>query len=622
MINYSDHVGFKSQEMSADLPSYSLRELARAIVQQYATRRREQNQIIFDEIIQHYCVMSSTDYEHFDQKDIESKCNVLFNWCRKTYSDQFRNRYKLNKEKFVDCLLGRGNPTDDLIIQLSIAFKLSPELCDQFLAFYGYLGLHPKNIYHLAIYSVLRVYKPEDQKYDQYDVMRLRYDLAKKIINPEMITEKELWDAKATAWIQRKLDGTVWTDERFVAFIHEYADELNGYQNSLLREHTQLTRVFRDLYNDKSKGIIWDEVVVPYSLFVFATNFCGIPENHFKEALVSSIRIEKKVKSKKKNGDADQVSVTYTGKYPTRQAMILLWLFAKCFQGFEIRNCPVKYTKDNQLNTNEPTIYSGVWGNECCDFDVDQYLYGFSSAGSKGWNGLEILDEINQSLQDYDWNAIAMNDWFDYLIYSFLKFKIHRTRDGGSVVTLNSKGLLPETMVKIDRIDGTDELEFSSDVPQPLQLLFALMTCIQSEYFDRMSQAQVNPTEQAQLAMLFATINEKYLESGLIQSLNDESDWKRLFSEEPLWDEMTWVNFEKSIVGRSLTYGNLFAAKDVIHLQIEWLDSEEWAGESDDAQKLRLDLVKQLNRIVDYIGGLEKGIAYPLQCTLYYKIDI
>jgi hypothetical protein len=302
--------------------------------------------------------------------------------------------------------------------------------------------------------------------------------------------------------------------------------------------------------------------------------------------------------------------------------MILLWLFAKCFQGFGIRNCPVKYTKDNQLNKNEPTIYSGVLGNECCDFDVDQYLYGFSSAGSKGWNGLEILDEINQSLQDYDWNAIAMNDWFDYLIYSFLKLKIHRTRDGGSVVTLNSKGLLPEAMVKIDRIDSTEELDFSPDVPQPLQLLFALMNCIQSEYFERMSQSQVDSTEQAQLATLFATIDEKYLESGLIQSLNDESDWKRLFSEEPLWDEMTWVNFEKSIVGQSLTYGELFAARDVINLQMEWINSEKFSQESDDVQKIRVGLAKQLKRIIDYIEDLEKGISYPLQCALYYKIDI
>lgn len=628
MSYYSQFPKFKAEDVTDKLPSYSLRELAQAIVQQYVIQSRENTQIIMDEIIQNYCIMTATKYSDFEKLDIEAKCDALFTWCRKTYSDHFRNHYKLNKKKFVDCLLGRSKPTDDLIIQLSIAFKLTPDLCDDFLNYYGYLKLHPKNIYHLSIYSVLKIYTPKDGKYDQYDVVKKRYEFAKTVVNQAKITEEQLWKANATTLLQSIVDArTVWTDERFEEFIRQYAEELNGYQNSLLREHTELTKIFRDLYNEKSKGMQWDETVTPYSLFAFSTDFCGILPNHFKESLVSSIRSKESGKDKQKKKDDDKDTVKYTGKYPTRQAMILLWLFENCFKGFEIHNCPDKYIQENQLKRKTKIIYSGVFGNDCCDFSIEYHLYGTASKSHHEWNGPDARTLINDNLMFYDWNAITKDDLFDYLIYSFLNFKISRSKDGRRVVTHTQKDLFPQKTVKIDRIDDGQELSFDYDVPEALQLLFALMSLVQSEYHDRMSKSLVDPVQQTAVVELFDAIDQQYLASGVLDTLDDSAFLKRLLGEELLWDEMDWATFESSITDTEFTFDTLFAARDVIAEQIDWITTNELpqdldASNLEKAQQMLLGFVKQLNRIVSYIDALDKGISYPLQCTLYYKIDI
>ena len=210
-----------------------------------------------------------------------------------------------------------------------------------------------------------------------------------------------------------------------------------------------------------------DDQTHSYSFECFVENFCkNIPQKRFKDNLINFIHGNGKTAATKNH-------------HPTRECMILLWLFAEMYRGHSKIDCPVKYISNNQLEAcsskaSEKKVTRGGTLVECKWFDIHRYLFGQQQCIASKSKDIQTM--INKSLEQYGWRPLNVRSQFDCVVLQFLKFDIIRYTSG-QVDAIYSPNLNGPNY----QVTGIDFSNAEEILPARLVLLFALAERIFAE---------------------------------------------------------------------------------------------------------------------------------------------
>ncbi len=335
-------------------------------------------------------------------------------------------------ETFKKNLLEKTYPSTEFIQHICIAFHIDRETCNKLLNAYGYLPLHEKNLHNLAVYSVLS--GMDTLGGNPLELVRDRYFKAREILKNNFGDSPVVMQTIETVRLAEELDAHPdFTEEHYLNYVRKNAVYLTHRHSALLQEHSRLVNVFQDLYVARKKmaqNTRWSETEGDHSLFSFVTLFClELKYNNFADRLIKEIR---------KDGEV----MERANRHPTREIMILLWLYEEFFRNSPPIPCPPKYASafPAEYHTDSSPDKTKT------ALDIHRLLFGTSpSRGSKKirynrnpytaavhFDGPEAQRLINEKLKTYGYNQLTLNCKFDLLIMKFFSLKIYQFWDSGA----------------------------------------------------------------------------------------------------------------------------------------------------------------------------------------------
>ena len=337
----------------------------------------------------------------------------------------FHLPYK-NEESFKGNLLGSIFPDPEFIQHFCAAFRMDHDACNDFLTTCGYLPLHSKNLHNLAVYSVLSTM--DTLAGNPLELIKDRYFKALTILEESSGNVPVGSLAILTQLLTKEVESVQGFDEEhYFSYIQKNAPYLNWRHSAILAEHSRLVKVFQYLYDDRQKGADWSETEANYSLFSFVNRFCKeIDHNHFGNRLIKDI-LEDGRKMDREN------------RHPTREILILLWLYEECFRCSPPIRCPKKYTAS--VGRTCCTSVPGLDGEPQFFFDIHRSLFGtdafrptvkISFEGNKYpaelyFDGTSFHRQIlNPRLSEYGYSMLSESNPFDRLIMKLLTLKLYR----------------------------------------------------------------------------------------------------------------------------------------------------------------------------------------------------
>ena len=233
--------------------------------------------------------------------------------------------------------------TPDFILHMGVAFMLKPETLDKLLTENGFYQLHVKNIHHLAIYATLAVCTDEMRKnpnYNPFANVKKLYESALEIINagseesaPETsdVTEQYAFVDGKTTLIREYLVGKRnLTPETMLGYVSRHKEIYTFRHSKLVREHGELMKRLA-LDRDAQTGSADEK----YTLKSFIMNYCkNVTDKRYNEGMSSFIH-----SAKRKNV-----------LHPTREIMIVLWLFDFCLNKDYSSGIAIKAAINEKLN--------------------------------------------------------------------------------------------------------------------------------------------------------------------------------------------------------------------------------------------------------------------------------
>lgn len=321
---------------------------------------------------------------------------------------------------------GRGSNFCQFILHVSVAFLLYPDEINVLLNTYGYLPLHAKNIHHIAIYTVLQEHRLDPQKEtNPFREIRAYYEEAYAEIGFSDEESMGSWDqtqySTRVIWNQlEKIDSL--SKEQFMAFIEKNRNFLNQRHNRLLREHKTMSEIFAFLYDelvdfeklDHQTG--WES---SYSLYHFMCEFCKpLEHRRFNDNLYG--QIEKKE------------------KHPTRELMIVLWMYSFSFlyrpdifitvNGSKFPKSGHYWHGERWFNVSHYLSDKNGPLSEFCDepSNFDQT----SGIVRQMFDGNDLVNFINKKLSDYSWGVLNSKRRFDACILNLSRIQIQLKEDG------------------------------------------------------------------------------------------------------------------------------------------------------------------------------------------------
>lgn len=357
---------------------------------------------------------------------------------------------------FADCMRGGKRPEAECILHFAVALQLTPEECDNLLHDYGYLPLHVKNIHHLAIYAILRENKGLDhnavRNYFCFTKIREMFEDAGKLMSEgravEAVTavEANAFRDNNTNLIRNHLfEQDRLNADNYLAFVSKHRDVFDYLHSAIRKEHARLIDVFQTLFDTNGKSKCWDGSEGNYSLFQFLCNFCGsYDRKHFNDNLRTII--EKK------------------GRHPTREIMILLWLYEYCFLETE----PVSITKEYRKTIKQKAVSICVDGDA---LNVGRYLTGEEYESKYRWDFSELKTHINAKLEDFGWQLLSQSSAFDNVILILSRFAIESVNNHVNLSYTDARTHV-ESVVE-------DKLRAVDNVPAPLSAVFDILSKIQ-----------------------------------------------------------------------------------------------------------------------------------------------
>lgn len=346
----------------------------------------------------------------------------------KTY--YFNEPYR--KEQFERYLVNLEIPPRDedylgFILHVSVAFFLKPDELDILLKQCGFQQLHVRNIHHLAIYATLvdswERGDYRDISYNPFAKVKELYEQAREILNDsEESAADHLGGIKdETRWIREYLfkNGNL-TTENFSNIVRGYKKSFTMTHHQILEDHHKFASLFSVIYDPSSNlaDSSWSSAAEEFSLYRFTNRFCNSHSSRrdFEKKLFDHINIEK--------------------KQPTRELMILFWIYAYCFTAIT----DVSITNEKTFNKikRKLTKYNSQWSRTIADyydnanglayggqFDVAGFIYSGENFGitrTGCFDGSKLIAAINEILTSrYEWARLNAKRPFDYCIMNILK---------------------------------------------------------------------------------------------------------------------------------------------------------------------------------------------------------
>lgn len=375
--------------------------------------------------------------------------------------------------------LFRNSDARSFILHTAVAFLLSPEQLDHLLVAFGFHPLHVRHIHDMAIYTVLQDaaqnWTPEERRWrNPFQAVREVYEAARLLLIQDQAAElRELSEDERTAFqsnstrvVQQYILKQELSRENLLAYVGRHTEFYNLRHRRLLTEHKRLVNLFSELY---VRGA-WDGDEPEYSFYEFLTAYCKEFEyKRFNEQIYGY--------------------VAKCGRHPTREFMIVLWIYAYSFLF-----CPevavlrdyreiIPFEKMNKsLKMPEESPFADYYNNDSMLLSVLEYLSDAlydrrretNSLGKDydGWrdsvsfSGIELVAFINGKLRSYSWHPLDSKNAFDRTVLSLGPLRITVNRD------MNCE--IQDAFYGNERIEGARNMNVDN-VPGPLVIIFKLL---------------------------------------------------------------------------------------------------------------------------------------------------
>ena len=314
----------------------------------------------------------------------------------------------------------------EFIKHICVAFKLDKYTCNDCLTAYGYLPLHSKNLHDLAVYSVLSTTENCEADINPLSLVKERYLKALDLLRGSSgmpTPHKTISTSLLTGEIEKD---KIFDEEHFLSYVKKNAAYLNWRHSAILKEHSRLVKVFQYLYDKQQKGADWSKEEARYSLFSFINSFCKkIDHRHFAERLIKDVQNDGK-------------DYNRANRHPTREIMIIPWLYEEFFRGNPAIICPKSYER---AISNFCYKTFDEYGEVKIKFDIQKYLFGDMTASIKStvkiggntysadpyFNGSNVKEMINSKLSRYGYSILStQSSYFDRIIIKLLSLKIYK----------------------------------------------------------------------------------------------------------------------------------------------------------------------------------------------------
>lgn len=403
---------------------------------------------IFSMLYHAYChIIGATE----DFKEIVANGRIsqvsgeMYRWYRHRYADKLQMRSGTKGQKrtaatdrekytfdFLYCddrqfqnYLAEGLPFSgsqellSFVLHTAVAFMAPPAELDKVLQDLGFHPLHVKNLHHLAIFAVLSSAngKRAPDSFNPFEKVKALYfrgcDILRGIDVPQ--ADSYHFDSRQTWQIRKSLfQEGVLTEESFGSIVAINGAEINARHSLILSDFHKLAAVFTHIFDTvQPLQEIGREDEAYYSLYAFVSRYCNVNlcRKKFREQMTNMI-------------DRHE-------KHPTRNILILLWLYAFCFSFIQAVSVEPKVFKRiiNQLNK-----YNRAWADEANEYyDSQKALFninGFLNEGkareaSRDFIGMDFIADINEKLSTrYGWGQLNGKLPFDYSILNLKTLKI------------------------------------------------------------------------------------------------------------------------------------------------------------------------------------------------------
>ena len=330
------------------------------------------------------------------------------------------------------------------IMHTAVAFMVPPAKLDFVLKYYGFQQLHVKNIHHLAIYAVLteclQFGSEVPASYNPFDVVRDLYGAARQILNDktDVLSEISTKDYPTALMRENLIGKQLLTRNNFLNIVKRDKAAFTMRHSQILADHHKFAVLYTVIFDQHQSigdfgevfGLPWwmDEEV-GYSLFSFVEQHCKSFDRYsrFTDQLFKKVDVEQ--------------------KHPTRELMILFWLYSHCFRFTE--GVPIsEKTYDKLLK--ELGKYSAQWESDAKQFYREGYfdVGGFVSREpfrkvDSVFRGSNFIAEINSKLDErYGWRPLNSKFKFDYYILQLnhLTVKMYDTNNYQNAYEIEFQG--------------------------------------------------------------------------------------------------------------------------------------------------------------------------------------
>ena len=380
----------------------------------------------------------------------------------------------------------------DFIFHTAVAFKLDPTALDEILVKYGFHPMHEKNIHHMAIYAVLNDIKSGNLPAETNPFLAVRefFKKAREIVASEGIRElqkaEESYPKMGNMEFEAFATGSTrvihdyiaeqknMTREKVLSFIRNHPEVYGMRHDRLLAEHKRMVDLFSELYKQRHTKGRPPGAEDRYWLFYFLNDFCKkIERKHFNDEIMGHIL---------KND-----------RHPTREIMIVLWLYSFCFlslptvrtvdgngigrsfknlipfsrSGKEHQEHPFQTyvdTKDPK-DPGELRVYDYLSDSKIPSSPFFKFPKYLSDSASGSFEGSRLIDFINRKLLSYSWRVLDERLPFDGIIKPLDNLSI---RWSGSKITSAYYGE--------ERITDVNSLVIDN-VPVPLVVITKFLDC-------------------------------------------------------------------------------------------------------------------------------------------------
>ena len=389
---------------------------------------------LFEMLYNAHCRRTGTGEEYSALTDHHKACTRLFSWYRNRYGDELQMPTGTRGQKrAVNCgteeytfdllycddrqfrnYLEGGLPqngTQDLlafVLHTAVAFLVPLWELDEVLQQLGFHPLHVKNIHHLAIAYVLLMADPNGAEpgYNPFAEVRRLYFLGRRILRQPDAPAEEAYhyaDLETRMIRDMLLLRRGLAAQNYEALVARNRAALNMRHSMILSDFHKLSAVFIHVFDSNSGPDAFEMPEEGYSFYRFVAQFCkeDLSRKKYREQLTSMI-------------DLNQ-------KHPTRNVLILLWLYTYCFSflpGVIIeKNTFRRITK--LLKKTDPK-----WEEQAkaCYQDDLFDVYGFLTnqpqrSVPRNFRGADFVSYINEKLTlRYGWGPLNAKLPFDHYI--------------------------------------------------------------------------------------------------------------------------------------------------------------------------------------------------------------